>query len=107
MSEDFKPKSVDIRMRSWLVRRICGRHSYDKLATKVDKVVLHATIETLHKTITNEVSTMLSKSVSQLPAETLAQCISANQHLSDLQKTQIANIIQSPSNIDHSRLYLQ
>ena len=107
MSEDLKKTPLELRLRSWLVRRICGRHSYDKLTTKVDKVVLHATVETIYQTLSDQTHKMLAKSTAQLPKETLAQCIAANTHLTDLQKTQIANILATSTNIDNSRSYLQ
>jgi hypothetical protein len=107
MSENkTKQESLDFKVRSWLVRQISGKHKSESLLYKRDEAILHVIVETLHKEISKEVGDMLGKSVVGLPTAILAQMISANKHLSDLQKTQISGIIESPSAIDNSARYL-
>lgn len=99
-------QTLDFRVRSWLVRRLTGKHKVERLTYKRDEAILHTIVETLHKEISKQVGDMLTKSVVNLPTEILAQMISANKHLNELQKTQISNIIESKSTIDNSARYL-
>jgi hypothetical protein len=108
MNEDLIKKiSLDVRLRSWLIRLICGQHKIESLATRVDKTVLHVTVETMYETLLAHTNSMLSKTTTQLPKETLSEIIAQNRHLSDLQKQQIANILATSTNVNNSRSYLQ
>jgi hypothetical protein len=100
-------ESPDFRLRSWLVRRISGKHTVESLTYRRDEAILHTIVESLHKEISKQVGEMLAKSVVSLPSDVLAQIIGANKHLSDLQKTQINSIIETASTVDNSRAYLQ
>jgi hypothetical protein len=101
-----KTETLDFRFRSWLVRRISGKHKTENLRDRYDKVVMHAIVETLHKDISKSISEMVTKSVANLPAGLLSEIISENKHLTDKQKAQIASIFDSPA-VDNSRSYLQ
>jgi hypothetical protein len=95
-------QTIDLRVRSWLIRRISGRHKIDKLTVSVDRVVLHAVIEGLHEDLAAKVKLLLAKTAEELPQGLLSEMIAANAHLSELQKAQIASILQTPSQRDNS-----
>ena len=103
--EKTKYESIDFRVRSWLVKRISGKHKVDALVNRVDRIVLHEVVSTLHKSISTQVGEMLAVSVVKLPKDVLSQMIAANKHLTDVQKSAIASIFDAPS-VDNSARYL-
>jgi hypothetical protein len=99
-------ESLDFKVRSWLIRLISGKHRADLLATKADKAILHASIENMYQTLTEQTHQMMSKTTARLSKELLAQFVSANQHLSESQKAAIASIIDAQA-VNNSANYLR
>lgn len=101
----MKP-NLDVKIRSCLIRLISGKYKVDRLTNSVDKVILHAVVETLHREMSKSIQEILKKTVLELPQDTLAMIIAENKYLSDVQKAQIASILHTPSQRDNSTGYL-
>lgn len=87
--------SVSFRIRAWLIRRISGRHTFDKLTERVDKIFLHNMIEIMYEDAKKYTSMLLSQAVSGIETKQLAAMIEANKILNETQKSQIIHILQS------------
>lgn len=95
-----------LNMRIWLIRRLSGKHEFDKLTERRDKIVMHTAVDTMYLNLQKYVEDTLTASVTKLPQDMLALVIASNVHLSDLQKSQIASILETPSQSDNSGSYL-
>ncbi|MEM2140847.1 hypothetical protein [Nitrososphaera sp.] len=88
-------QTLDFKLRSWLIRRISGKHSFEKLVDQRNKHAINVAVEKMYENLQQYCDAAMSASIQNMPQNLLAGIIAANTILTDSQKSQIANILNS------------
>ncbi len=95
-------------LRLWLARKILGTDDIAKAAKTTQAVMYANVVKFISAKLTDDcqryTNEFFAQQIGAFRPELLAAAIEANKHLTDMQKSQIAFILQAPQGLDTSYL---